>query len=107
MCAKCAMNRCATMQSVLLRYLSCKCLYMILSMIMMPKEGIVCFILFLHNKNIWFCEKIKSLSQLLRNYIGTRDSGKFFAPPTPPTHSRDISGPALKGLNNSMAAILI
>ena len=29
---------------------------------MMPKEGMVCFILFFDNKNIWFGEKIKSLS---------------------------------------------
>ena len=31
---------------------------------MMPKEGMVCFIVFFDNKNIWFGEKIKS--QLLR-----------------------------------------
>ena len=33
---------------------------------MMPKEGIVCFIVFVDNKNVWFGEKIKSLSQPLR-----------------------------------------
>ena len=33
---------------------------------MKPKEDFVCFIVFLDNKNIWFGEKIKSLSQLLR-----------------------------------------
>ena len=29
---------------------------------MMPKEGMVCFIVFFYNKNIWFGEKIKSIS---------------------------------------------
>ena len=72
MCTKCvmirynAMIRCATMQSALLGYLSSKYYYSILSMMMMPKEGMVCFIVFFDNKNIWFREKIKSLSQLLR-----------------------------------------
>ena len=37
-----------------------------LSMMMLPKEGMICFIIFFDNKNIWFGEKIKSLSQLLR-----------------------------------------
>ena len=31
---------------------------------MMPKEGMVCFIVFFDNKNIWFGEKIKSLYQV-------------------------------------------
>ena len=59
------MIRCATMRSALLRYLSSKYYYSILSMMMMQKESMVCFIVFLDNKNIWFGEKIKSLSQLL------------------------------------------
>ena len=42
-------------------------------MIMMPEEGIVCFIVFLDNKNIWFGEKMKSLSQLLRCYDNLND----------------------------------
>ena len=54
------------MQSALLRYLPSKYYYNILSMMMMPKEGMACFIVFFDNKNIWFGEKIKSLSQLLR-----------------------------------------
>ena len=54
------------MQSALLRYLSSKYYYNILSMMMMPKEGMVCFIVFFDNKNIWFGEKIKALSQLLK-----------------------------------------
>ena len=54
------------MQSALLRYLSSKYYYSILSMMMMPKESMVCFIVFFDDKNIWFGEKIKSLSQLLR-----------------------------------------
>ena len=45
------------MQSALLRYLSYKYYYSILSMMMMPKEGMVCFIVFFDNKNIWFGEK--------------------------------------------------
>ena len=60
------MIRCATMQSAMLRYLSYKYYHNILSMMMMPKEGMVCFIAFFDNKNIWFGEKVKSLSQLLR-----------------------------------------
>ena len=60
------MIRCTTMQSGLLQYLSSKYYYSILSMMMMPKEGMVCFIVFFDNKNIGFGEKIKSLSQLLR-----------------------------------------
>ena len=48
------------MQSALLRYLSSKYYYSILSMMMMPKEGMVCFIVFFDNKNIWFGKKIKS-----------------------------------------------
>ena len=40
--------------------------YNILIMMMMPKEGMVCFIVFFDNKNIWFGEKIKCLCQLLR-----------------------------------------
>ena len=55
------------MQSALLRYLPSKYYYSLLSMMMMmPKEGMACFIVFFDNKNIWFGEKIKSLSQLLR-----------------------------------------
>ena len=34
-----------------------KYLYNILSMLMMPKAGMVGFIVFLENKNIWFGEK--------------------------------------------------
>ena len=60
------MIRCATMQSALLRYLSSKYYYSILSMMMMPKEGMFFFYLFFDNKNIWFDENIKSLSQFLR-----------------------------------------
>ena len=60
------MIRCAPKQSALLRSLSSKYYYSILGMMMMPKEGMVCFIVFFDNKNIWFGEKIKSLSQLLR-----------------------------------------
>ena len=36
---------------------------------MMPKEGMICFIVFFDNENVWFGEKIKSLSQLLRKFI--------------------------------------
>ena len=60
------MIRGATMQSALLRYLSSKYYYSILSMMMMPKKGMVCFIVCFDNKNISFGEKINSLSQLLR-----------------------------------------
>ena len=60
------MIMCATMQSALLRYLSSKYFYSILSMMMMPKAGVVCFFVFFDNKNIWSGEKIKSPSQLLR-----------------------------------------
>ena len=60
------MIRCVTMQSALLRYLPYKYYYSILSMMMMPKEGMVCFIVFFENKNIWFGGKIQSLSQLVR-----------------------------------------
>ena len=60
------MIRCATMPSTLLRYLSSKYYCSILSMMMMPKEGMVCFIVFFDNRNIWFSGKIKCLSQLLR-----------------------------------------
>ena len=56
------MIRCATMQSTLLRYLSSKYYYSILCKMMMPKEGMVCFIVFFNKKNIWFDEKIKSIS---------------------------------------------
>ena len=57
------------MQSALLRYLSSKYhYYSILSMMMMLKEDMFCFIVFSDNKNIWSGEKIKSLSQLLRKY---------------------------------------
>ena len=42
------------MQSGLLRYLSSKYYYSILSMMMMPKEGMVCFIVFFDNKNICY-----------------------------------------------------
>ena len=46
------MIRCATMNSVL----SSKYYYNILGMMMMPKEGMVCFIIFFDNKNMWFDE---------------------------------------------------
>ena len=42
-------------------------------MMMMPKKGMVCFIVFFDKKNIWFCEKIKSLFQLLKNYDNFND----------------------------------
>ena len=45
------------MLSALLRYLSSKYYYSILSMVMMPKEGMVCIIVFFDNKKIWFGEK--------------------------------------------------
>ena len=35
----------------------------------MTKQGIVCFLVFLDNKNIWFGKKIKSLSQLLKKLL--------------------------------------
>ena len=54
------MIRCTTMQSALLRYLSYKYYYSILSMMMMPKEGMVCFIVFFDNRNIGL-EKKSSL----------------------------------------------
>ena len=60
------MIRCATMQSALLRYLSSKYYYSILSMMMMPTEGMVCYLVLFDNKNIWFGGKITFLSQLLR-----------------------------------------
>ena len=42
------------MQSALLRYLSFKYYYSILGMMMIPKEGMVCFIVFFDNKNmVW------------------------------------------------------
>ena len=44
------MIRCATMQSALLRYLPNKYYYSILSMMMMPKEDMVCFIVFFITK---------------------------------------------------------
>ena len=50
--------RYATMQSALLRYLSSKYYYGILSMMMMSKEGMVRFVNFFDNKNICFGEKI-------------------------------------------------
>ena len=52
------------MQSALLRYLSYKYCYCILSMMMMPKEGMVCFIVFFDNRNIGLGEK----SSLYLNY---------------------------------------
>ena len=55
---------CAAMQSTLWRHQSSKYYYSILSMMMMPKKGMVCFIVFFDNKTIWFGEKIKSRSQL-------------------------------------------
>ena len=45
------------MQSALLRYLSSKYYHSILSIMMMPKEGMVCFTVFFDNKNIWIDEK--------------------------------------------------
>ena len=51
------MIRCATMQSALLRYLSSKYYCSILSMMMMPREGMGCFIVFFDKQNIWFSEK--------------------------------------------------
>ena len=50
------------MQSALLHYLSSKYYYSILSITMMPMKGMVCFIVFFDNKNIWFGEKIKTLN---------------------------------------------
>ena len=64
------MIRCATMQYALQRYMSSKYYYSILSMMMMPKEGMVCFIVFFDNKNIWFCEK----SSLYLNYWESYDN---------------------------------
>ena len=52
MCTKCVMIMCTTMQSALLRYLSYKYYYSILSMMIMPREGMVCFIVFFDNRNI-------------------------------------------------------
>ena len=40
------MFRCATMQSAVPRYLSCKYYHNISSMMIMPKEGMVCFLLY-------------------------------------------------------------
>ena len=51
------MIRCTTTQSALLRYLSYKYYYSILSMMMMPKEGMVCFIVFFDNRNIGLVKK--------------------------------------------------
>ena len=45
------MIRCATMQSAMIRYLSSRYYYIILSLVMMPKEGMVCVIVFFDNKN--------------------------------------------------------
>ena len=36
---------------------------------MMPKEGMISFIVFFDNENVWFGEKSKSLSQLLKKFI--------------------------------------
>ena len=47
------------MQSALLRYLSSEYYYSILSMMMMPKEGMVCVIVIFDSKNIWFGYKRK------------------------------------------------
>ena len=52
------------MQPALLRYLLYKYYYSILSMMMMPKEGIVCFIVFFDNRNIGLVKK----SSLYLNY---------------------------------------
>ena len=63
MCTKCVMIRlcvligCATVQSALLRYLSYKFYYSILSMMMIPKEGMVCFSVFFDNKNYGLVKK--------------------------------------------------
>ena len=51
------MIRCATMQSALLRYLSSKYCYSILGMMMMPKEGMVCFIVFFITKKYGLVKK--------------------------------------------------
>ena len=40
---------------------------------MMPKEGMVCFIVFFDNKNILFGEKIKFISQLWESYNNFSD----------------------------------
>ena len=45
---------------------------------MMPKEGVVCFIAFFNKKNIWFGEKIKYLSQLFYWFYGGHFA--FFVP---------------------------
>ena len=58
------MIRCTTMQPALLRYLLYKYYYSILSLMMMPKEGIVCFIVFFDNRNIGLVKK----SSLYLNY---------------------------------------
>ena len=47
------------MQSALLRYLSYKYYYSILSMMMMPKESMVCFIVFFDNINIGLVESYR------------------------------------------------
>ena len=64
------MIRCTTMQSTLLRYLSYKYYYCILSMMMMPKEGMVCFIVFFDNRNKALVEK----SSLYLNYRESYDN---------------------------------
>ena len=46
------------MRSALLRYLSSKYYYSILSMMMMPKEGMVCFIVFFDKKIYGLVKKL-------------------------------------------------
>ena len=64
------MIRCATMQSALLRYLSSKYCYSILGMMMMPKEGMVCFIVFFITKKYGLVKK----SSLYLNYWESYDN---------------------------------
>ena len=62
--------RCATMQSAPLRYLSSKYYYCILSMMMMLKEPMVCFIVFFYNKLYGLVKK----SNLYLNYGESYDN---------------------------------
>ena len=96
MCTKCVMNMCAAMQSALLRSVSSK-YYSILSVIIMQEEGIVSFILFRDNKNIWFGEKFKSFYlNYWESYANFIDSMSAISeviinlldpPPPPPPHT--------------------
>ena len=51
--------------NVKLKHYINKCQHNILNMLMMSNKGIVFFFVFLYIKDIWFGEKISSLSQLL------------------------------------------